>query len=732
VLASRAVLVIIFGSYVGLAITYNLLQPIGEAPDEPAHVSYILYVREHATLPTGAAVPGEPPDPLSPAVAFDQLPLYYVVLALALGPIWLPPGAEVHRNPFIGWPDHPARSANILHRLDEDWPYRGLALLIHLGRLISTVCGLIVLITTYLLVRQVTARPGDAVFATAWLAWTPGFLLASARVNNDAAAMASSALTLLLCTRLLVRPGRVSALMLACLGVALTAALLSKLHALLLVPFVGGAVARAAAGRPWQRAGLAALALAPLVLLGLWWLAYGQTFGRRVGTAAGIGVLAFWHLLSPAALARLPGALWFMNASWWAAIGAPNAAPWPPALYAVLALSTVVLLGAGLWTARHDAKQGRSAAALLSLALLPFLYATIARQALPGTDLDAHGRFLLPTAPILALLVAVGRRSFPAGWCRPVLAVTYPGALLALSIATAFALQSGISRPVIPSRLAGDAAEVAASPIARFASGVDLLTVLHLPVALRPGSRLPLVLRWRTRRTPLRNFTVFTHLLDGSRRRVASSRDEIPFARDFPPVLWQRGEVVDEDQPIEIPRELRPGVYSLRVGLYTHDGGQLTPIPVISGARERTDALVASWPVLPDTSDSAEAHPAGARFGEALILDAYRTVWNSTEFRVILYWHASARLTQDLVISVQVLDDHGRLIAQHDSEPVNGNLPTTAWPIGLTVRDEHVIAMPDAGTADRRTIVVVYNRTAGTRLPVSAPGRPPSDTLPLE
>jgi len=136
--------------------------------------------------------------------------------------------------------------------------------------------------------------------------------------------------------------------------------------------------------------------------------------------------------------------------------------------------------------------------------------------------------------------------------------------------------------------------------------------------------------------------------------------------------------------------------------------------------------------VLPDTSDSAEAHPAGARFGEALILDAYRTVWNSTELRVILYWHASARLTQDLVISVQVLDDHGRLAAQHDSEPVNGNLPTTAWPIGLTVRDEHVIAMPDAGTADRRTIVVVYNRTAGTRLPVSAPGRPPSDTLPLE
>lgn len=94
--------------------------------------------------------------------------------------------------------------------------------------------------------------------------------------------------------------------------------------------------------------------------------------------------------------------------------------------------------------------------------------------------------------------------------------------------------------------------------------------------------------------------------------------------------------------------------------------------------------------------------------------------------RVRLFWEARELIAQNLVVSVQLLDEQGRLIAQHDSEPVEGRLPTSAWGAGELVCDDHRVPWLDRPRGSR-AIAIVYDRETGLRLPVSVAGYPPAD-----
>jgi hypothetical protein len=77
---------------------------------------------------------------------------------------------------------------------------------------------------------------------------------------------------------------------------------------------------------------------------------------------------------------------------------------------------------------------------------------------------------------------------------------------------------------------------------------------------------------------------------------------------------------------------------------------------------------------------------------------------------VTLYWQALAPLLTNYTISVRAYAVDGRLLAQHDTWPVNGLLPTTLWRQGDYVTDTYPLDIPPA---DRTQLdhfeVVVYN-----------------------
>lgn len=736
----RACLGLICLVYVGLALAANLGQPLWEAPDEPAHFGYIRYLQDHHALPRATTDRRAYSQPWNLNSEYSQAPLYYIVAAALLSPIHLGPADLPHLNPYVAWPDHPWREAVALHRTDEGWPYTNLTWFIHLGRFVSTLFGLLTLGATFGLVLTLTRRASAALIATAFVSGTPVFLLTSARLDNDAIAMATGAITLWLAARLLTRSYRATPIELSLLSLSLAAALLSKLNDLFLIPIVLIAAFWAAEpARGWaqslgRRFLVAGLVLGPPVaLFGGWWLAYGGSAGAVVGTKAGFGVLQAWTVSQEISLSALVAALANWNATWWGGIGWGTLTLWPDWLYLCLATPLFGVGLIGLFRIGRAANQNLTSL-LLTAGLAPLFYATLVRAAVPSVGLDSNARFTLPALPVLALLIVEGLSAFsPARQRRwltvGVLGVTYGAAVAIIAISL-----PQIPRPAIPARLASSA-EAKRSPLAAWQNGIELLAVDHAASALRPGTSLPITLKWRvTHAPPDEDFTAYIQLIDATDRALVVGSDAIPAQPSFPPRLWQFGEVIEDARQLDIPADLPPGRYDLLVGAYHLRGTEPVPIPITLPSPGDHAAVAATLSRLPDASGFSQARPIEATFGADLQLRGYAIEPVPKGARVTLYWQTRQPMGQDLTVSVQFLSPEARVLGQHDGQPVDGRLPTSSWPSAVLIRDEHVVSLqgsdPAAGFVGH-PIVVVYDARTGQRLPVTRPGQPPSDYLSL-
>jgi hypothetical protein len=68
----------------------------------------------------------------------------------------------------------------------------------------------------------------------------------------------------------------------------------------------------------------------------------------------------------------------------------------------------------------------------------------------------------------------------------------------------------------------------------------------------------------------------------------------------------------------------------------------------------------------------------------------------------------------DYTVSLRVVAPDGSVIAQHDSIPAEGLLPTSQWRAGDYVQDEHPLNLPpELPPGEYRIEVVVYNAATG-------------------
>jgi len=89
-----------------------------------------------------------------------------------------------------------------------------------------------------------------------------------------------------------------------------------------------------------------------------------------------------------------------------------------------------------------------------------------------------------------------------------------------------------------------------------------------------------------------------------------------------------------------------------------------------------------------------------------------------SNFEVTLFWHALARMANDYTISVRLIAADGHWLAQQDSWPAGGLLPTSQWRQGDYVQDVHTLQVPPDAAVDR-VQVVVYDAASGQ--PLGAP-----------
>jgi hypothetical protein len=91
-----------------------------------------------------------------------------------------------------------------------------------------------------------------------------------------------------------------------------------------------------------------------------------------------------------------------------------------------------------------------------------------------------------------------------------------------------------------------------------------------------------------------------------------------------------------------------------------------------------------------------------------------------TTLKLNLYWQAGDVPTEDYTVFVQMLNDEGRLVAQTDGQPVDGNFPTSYWEGGEIILDRHEVDMHGPLPFGKYKLIAgLYTLADGKRLTLS-------------
>ena len=293
--------------------------------------------------------------------------------------------------------------------------------------------------------------------------------------------------------------------------------------------------------------------------------------------------------------------------------------------------------------------------------------------------------------------------------------------------------------------------------------GQALPVTFDAPIAA-PGYRLLvgegalwLDLYWHSLEDHEQVYKLFVQLIDPATGRAVANSDDILHR-----LSWRVGDVTQAHRMLFLD-QIPQGAYRLGFGLYRQDdpGGRIPASDPGSGARWPGDLAVLPVDVLvlprglegvpvsgqgraivyTDVSGEAAAprYRVTAQFGDSIQLIGYSLVpeeaRSGEDLELTLYWSAihTAAIGTDEKVFLHVVDESGRIIAQHDGEPVEGRRPTGSWQEGDLVIDTHgLVWQVDAYSGPATIYVGLYDPGTGERLSVSgAEGQAPGDALAL-
>lgn len=718
---SLHILLVVFGA---LALFYSLIIPLFEGPDEDDHFRYARFLADRHALPVQQFVSGGG----EAGHQGWQPPLYYTLAALVIAPLDTSDFPErLWRNPaatFLGDPACCGRNI-YFHTDSENFPFTGTTLAVHVARLLSILFGALTVWATYRM-AQVLA-PGTLVplAAGAVVAFNPSFLFSAALVSNDALLAALAALILLWWVKLLNGQLALTARYATVLGVLLGLALLTKTTALGLIPFGIVVVGYVAWRRKEARAGSAAVALmlGIVLLLSGWWFVRNQLL---YGDPLAYGLMSVSALFPRAGPLTVPELFqislpWLWQTFW----GGPTPGDFAPGLLVALAVLSVLGTAGMVVFLKRNPQAAVRESILLLVAWLAFIF--VAQVQFIRTTVGAdQGRYLFPAISALAFFLAAGlsqltiyrgqlstgnRKSLTRS-CQWLIVVFSFG--LGLAVPFAYTLPA-YARPALlaPS----DLTRITRLVHVTFAEQFQLLGYDLDARSVKPGENVKVTLYWRALAPMPESYRVFVHLI-GQDNRSAGGVDVIPARGAFPTVYWKPGDTLRDTVTVPVAQNAMPGKYSVEIGVYpSGNAGARLPVTELDDDRAVVDAVkVEPLNALAYTPQAR----LGATFDSRANLMGYDTRVDGNQLLLTLYWQSTARLDRDYTVFVHVLDTTGKIVAQADRQPQNGNYPTSMWDPGEQVKDDYEFTLPRAG--EYRVKVGMYRPDTGDRLPVSGAG----------
>ncbi|MGC8878558.1 MAG: ArnT family glycosyltransferase, partial [Anaerolineae bacterium] len=230
---------------------------------------------------------------------------------------------------------------------------------------------------------------------------------------------------------------------------------------------------------------------------------------------------------------------------------------------------------------------------------------------------------------------------------------------------------------------------------------------------LRPGTHATWTLVWQAHGRLNQDYHARLWLSgQGDVMRPISAA--MPLARaDFPTSKWAAGEIVRGWFDGQIPRDASSGEHRLMVRISDAHGR-----PIAEGELSRLS--ITSWErrfAVPAMQRSV-----GANFANQLeLLGCDLNLPDNLRVspEVVLYWRALSPMELSYTTFVHVLDREGRVIAQVDHMPGDGEFPTTGWLPGEVITDRFVIPESLEQLASAHQIEIgTYDPETMERLPV--------------
>ncbi len=134
---------------------------------------------------------------------------------------------------------------------------------------------------------------------------------------------------------------------------------------------------------------------------------------------------------------------------------------------------------------------------------------------------------------------------------------------------------------------------------ANLADKVLLVSCDLARVEFKPGEKVQLTLHWQALQPMTEDYVVFVHLAQAD-GQIVSQQDSQPLGGAKPTSAWIPGEVVDDPYGLTVPLGALPGVYQLRVGMYSLR--TMRRLPVVEPGRaqvEQDSVLIGQIRVVP-------------------------------------------------------------------------------------------------------------------------------------
>jgi hypothetical protein len=167
---------------------------------------------------------------------------------------------------------------------------------------------------------------------------------------------------------------------------------------------------------------------------------------------------------------------------------------------------------------------------------------------------------------------------------------------------------------------------------------------------------------------------------------------------------------------IAIPEDAPPGRYAVVAELYDAATGRSAGPAADLGRVTITSGM-------PPQELPPRVTRTNADFGQLVSLEGCRIERGATSIIVNLFWRTEQHMTPDYTVFVHVYDLATEIpVAQNDSQPRGGTLPTSYWWPGDLVVDRMEVPLTDVAEGYYGLAVGLYDLSTGERVPLESHG----------